>query len=427
MKTLSFIVWALVISSGWSQNTPAPPQTQPILITGGTAHLGNGRIIENAAIAFEEGKLTNVSTNSSFTQDRSKYKLIDASGKHIYPGFVALNTQLGLKEIDLVRATRDYAETGPLNPNVRALIAYNTDSKVTPTIRSRGVLLAQITPTSGRISGLSSVVQLDAWNWEDAAYRADEGIHLNWPGIYKFRGWWTTNEEVKNKNYTDQVQELRDFFNEAKSYQSLPTDKITNLRFEAMAAVFNGTRSLYIHTQHARTIMEAVLFAKDYGITPVVVGGRDSWMITRFLKKHNVPIILRQPQSLPGRTDADIDQPFKTPALLHKAGILFALSMNGSWQQRNLPFQGGQAVGFGLPYEYAIQALSLNAAEILGIADRSGSLEEGKDATLFICSGDVLDMRSSQVEQAFIQGREIDLDNKQNALYRKFKKKYEPQ
>ncbi len=419
---------ASVLSSGilWSQGSPAPPQQQAVLITGATLHQGNGQVIKNATIAFENGKIASATEQAAFGGDRARYSIIDAQGKHVYPGFIAFNTQLGLKEIDLVRATRDYREAGTLNPNVRTIIAYNTDSEVTPTIRSRGILMAQIAPAGGRMPGMSSLVQLDAWNWEDASYLTDEGVHLNWPGMYKYRGWWSKDAEIKNKQYAEQVQELRDFFDQAKSYAADPAaDKITNLKFEAMIPVFQGKRNLYIHSQHARSMMEAVLFAKSYGIHPVIIGGRDSWMITDFLKEHHIPIILRQPQSLPGRKATDIDQPYKTPALLQKAGILFAFSMNGSWQQRNLPFQGGQAVGFGLPYEQAIQALSLNGARILGIDQQCGSVEKGKDATFFISSGDVLDMRSSRIEQAFIQGRAIDLDNKQEALYRKFKKKYE--
>jgi imidazolonepropionase-like amidohydrolase len=422
----------LIIAFGGSkvfaQQTPAPPQSQPIIITGAVAHIGNGQVIENSAIAFEEGKITLVADARLIRIDGSKnYKTIDATGKHVYPGFIAPNTTVGLVEVSAVRATRDYSEVGQMNPNIRSIIAYNTDSKVTPTIRSNGVLLAQITPRSGRISGSSSIVELDAWNWEDALYREGIGIHLNWPSMFsRSRG---NNVEVinKNKNYDKQIQELEAFFEQAQAFSKKKEVKTENLKFEAMRGLFDKSKKLFVHTNRAKTIMESTLFAKKYGVDIVIVGGRDSWRITEFLKENKVPVIIRSTQSLPGSEDEDIDQPFKTPVQLHEAGVLFCFSHSGFDTQRNLPFQAGQAVGFGLEYEEAIKSLSLNTAKILGIDQSVGSLEEGKDATLFISEGDVLDMRACKVVYAFIRGKEIDLDNKQKALYRKFKAKYETQ
>lgn len=164
--------------------------------------------------------------------------------------------------------------------------------------------------------------------------------------------------------------------------------------------------------------------AKSYGITPVIVGGNEADQILGFLKEEGVSILLAETQRLPARADDPIDQPFRLPAVLHEAGIPFAISGNGSWQQRNLPFQAGQAVGYGLPYEEAVRALSLTPATLLGIADRCGSIEVGKDATLFLCDGDALDMRTNQISQAFIQGRMLNLSDRQKELYAKFKEKY---
>ncbi len=422
----SFIITIQLIGltflMGFAQQTPAPPQAKPILILGAKAHLGNGQVIENSAIGFENGKLTVVSDATSIRIDRTAYDIIDATGKEVYPGFIGTNTRLGLVEIDAVRSTNDYREVGYMNPNVRAIIAYNTDSKVTPTVRSNGVLMAQITPSGGRISGSSSVVSLDAWNWEDASYAADIGIHLNWPRLFRFTGWWAEPGEIKkNDKYDEQVRAIKDFFAEAKAYQDQKGPK--NLKFEAMRGVFDGNKTLFIHTNDAKTMTEAILFAEMYKAKIVIVGGRDAWMIADFLRDHKVGVILRQTQSLPGREDSDIDQPFKTPAQLHAAGVTFAFNIGGAWEQRNLPFQAGQAVGFGLDYEAAVSGLTLNTAKILGVDATLGSLEVGKDATLFISEGDALDMRTCKIERAFIQGRDIDLDNKQKALYRKFKTK----
>ncbi len=427
-KILLFLITILFDINVFAQQTPAPSQNQPILITGATAHIGNGQTIENSAIAFENGKLTIVADARLIRIDGSKnYKIIDATGKHIYPGLIAPNTTLGLVEIGAVRATRDRSEVGQMNPNIRSIIAYNTDSRVTPTVRSNGVLLAQITPQSGRISGSSSIVELDAWNWEDALYSEDLGIHLNWPSMFRFS--WGGSAEVinKNKNYEKQVQEITSFFEQAKAYTNKKEPQAINLKFEAMRGLFDKSKKLFIHTNLAKTMMESILFAKKYDVDIVIVGGRDSWRITEFLKENNVPIILRSTQRLPGAEDEDIDQPFKTPVQLYNAEVLFCFSHSGFDTQRNLPFQAGQAVGFGLKYEEAIKSLTLNTAKILGIDETVGSLEEGKDATLFISEGDVLDMRTCKVVQAFIRGKEIDLDNKQKALYRKFQEKYNTQ
>jgi imidazolonepropionase-like amidohydrolase len=393
---------------------------------GATAHLGNGSVIANSAIGFEGGKLTLVADATTIRLDRSKFTTVyDASGKHVYPGFIALNTNLGLAEIEAARATVDYADIGQYNPNLRAIIAYNTDSDVIPTVRSNGVLMAQVTPQGGTISGSSSVVQLDAWNWEDATYLAEEGLHLNWPQMRTFGGWETGSPEMKkNDQYEKDVQALRRFFEEAKAYAQQPAPEVKNLRFEAMRGLFNQKSTLYLHTDNVKTMQESVLFAESFGLRSVLVGADDAWMVVDFLKAHNVAVVLGKTQSLPAREDADVDQTFKTAALLQEKGVLFALSNDGFWQQRNLPFQAGQAVGFGLPKEAGVTALTLTPAKILGIDNTTGSLETGKDATLFISEGDALDMRTCQVTAAFIQGRTINLDNKHKQLNQRFEKKY---
>lgn len=401
---------------------PAPPQREPIAIVNGILHLGNGQVIENGIVAFDKGQITWVG-DSRQRPDLAGHRIIDASGKHVYPGFIATNTTLGLVEIGAVRATVDSREVGTYNPNVRALIAYNTDSEIIPTVRSNGVLLIQTTPAGARMPGMSSVMMADGWNWEDAVLQADDGVHLHWPSPYTYS--WRGRRLSKNERYAAQVADLRKFFDEAHAYHRRTEIAEKNLRFEAMKPVFEGARRLYIHAELAANIEEAVLFAADYGITPVIVGATDAWLVADFLKAHDVPVILRTTFNLPRRTDEPLDLPFRTPALLYEKGVKFCLSQKGFWQQFNLPFVAGQAVAYGLPYEEAVRALSGATAEILGIADRVGTLEVGKDATLFVSEGDALDVRTNQLTHAFIQGRQIDLDNKHKMLYRKFKEKYE--
>lgn len=403
---------------------PAPPQSEPILISGATIHIGNGEVIENGLVAFENGKITAVAA-SNVGRGFPNHRIIDASGKHVYPGFIATNTTLGLQEIGAVRATLDNRELGEFNPNIRSLIAYNTDSEITPTVRSMGVLMAEVAPEGGRISGTSSVVVLDAWNWEDAAYLPDFAIHMDWPSSSRFN--FRERRMERNERYAEQVREVQDFFDQALAYSRQPNPERINLKFEAMRGLFDGSKKLFVHANTVEAIQEAVRFAGKYQITPTIVGGRDAWMITDFLVQHKVPVILDSTQRLPAREDEPVDQPFRAPAILHEAGVLFCQSHEGFWQYRNLAFQAGQAVAYGLPYEEAVKSLTLNAAKILGIDDRCGSIEVGKDATLFIAEGDALDMRTCKLTHAFIQGREINLDNKQEMLYRRFQQKYHRQ
>jgi imidazolonepropionase-like amidohydrolase len=407
-----------------AQPTPAAKQTEPILISGGTIHVGDGQVLENHFILIKDGKIESV-VSQTVGRSFAGYKVVEAKGKHIYPGFIAPISSLGLVEIESIRATIDQAEVGDFNPNVRAIIAYNTDSEVPPTVRGNGVLTAQIIPLGGIISGQSSIVQLDAWNWEDAAVKTDEGLFLNWPSAYSNSGWWAEPGDVRrNDRYNEQVAGLEKLFSEAAAYAKKTNNEEKNLRFEAMKGLFDGSKKLYINASYTKAITEAVVFAKKFKLTPIICGGEDAYMIADFLKTNNVPVIVNRLQSLPQRVDDDYDQSYKNALSLQKAGVLCCLSMDGGWQQRNLPFQGGQAVGTGMAYEDAVKMLTLNTAKILGMDKTTGSLEQGKDATLFISEGDALDMRTNQVTYALIQGRMITLDDKQKELYRRFQEKY---
>ncbi len=407
-----------------AQPTPAPKQNEPILISGGTIHVGDGRVLENHFIAIRDGKIEAV-VAQTVGRDFLNYQKIDATGKHIYPGFIAPTTILGLVEMESVRATIDHTEVGDFNPNARTIVSYNTDSEVQPTVRGNGVLMAQIMPMGGVISGQSSVVQLDAWNWEDAAYKTDEGLFMTWPSAYSNSGWWAEPGDIKkNEKYNEQIVGLEKLFSEAAAYARKDIFTEKNLRFEGMKGIFDGSKTLYINASYAKAITEAVLFAKKYAIRPVIVGGEDAYRVTSFLKENNISVILNRVQTLPQRNDDDYDQPYKNAVQLQKDGVLFCFSMDGSWQQRNLPFQAGQAIGAGMNYEDAVKGLTLNAAKILGIDKTCGSISENKDATLFISDGDALDMKTNKISFALIQGRSLVLDDKQKALYRKFQEKY---
>ena len=428
MRTLKILILTLCVSViSFAQQTPGDKQTTAITIEGATAHLGNGDVIENALIMFENGILTFV--GSANTKIARKGTIIDAKGKHVYPGFIAPNSTLGLVEVDAVRATNDDDEVGAMNPHIRSLIAYNTESKVVESMRPNGVLMAQITPRGGRISGTSSVVQLDAWNWEDAAIKTDDGIHLNWPSTYSRGRWWLGEPNVlkENKNYAKEIQELTNYFAQSKAYNANKTSP-KDLPFEALEGLMDGSKKLFVHVDNEKGITDAINFAKAENIKHlVIVGGYEANNVADLLKQNNVPVLLQRTHSRPKGDDHDYDLPYKLATQLVNSGILVGLENAGDMERmntRNLPFLAGTTVAHGLTKAQALSLITLNTAKILGVDDIVGSLEVGKDATLFISQGDALDMRTNKLDQAFIQGRNISLETHQTELYKRYSKKY---
>jgi imidazolonepropionase-like amidohydrolase len=398
--------------------------TQTFTLINATIHKGNGEVIAKGAISFKDGKITMVESNPTFKTDETLGTIIDCSGKHIYPGLIALNTILGLSEVEAVRATNDQYEVGTFNPNVRSIIAYNTDSKVIPTLRTNGITQAQIVPQGGRISGSSSIVNLYGWNWEDAAAKIDDGIWMSWIPRYIKKGWWGDPQGFEpNKNYDKEWQELKEFFEEARSYSLVEKHEKINLRFESMRGVFQGTKNLYIRASDVNEMLSAITFAENFGIKPVLVGAEESWRIAEVLSKKNISVILHRVHQLPYREDDDIHQPYKTPLILQHAGVKFALSVPGFWQVRNLPFSAGTAVAFGLEKEQALASITKNAAEICRI-NNTGQLQVGYTANVIVSEGDLFDMRTSKITHVFIKGQPMDIGNKQTELYEKYKDKY---
>ncbi|HEX9511404.1 MAG TPA: amidohydrolase family protein [Puia sp.] len=410
---------------------PAKDYKGKLFITGGTIHVGNGQVIGGGTIAVDNGKIVQVGQN--ITVPPGEAKVIDAKGKQIYPGIILPVSDLGLKEIGSgARGSNDYEELGDLNPSIRSIVAYNTDSKIINTLKASGILLAGVAPQGGSISGSSTVVQLDAWNWEDAAYKMDGAIHVNLPTfIVRPRRFGGGGRGVSApptdpvKEALDKIEEIKAFFREARAWLQEPAHKETNLKFEAVKGLFSKQQKLFVHGDQVKQILIAIDFAKEFGFEVVIVGGSESWLIADLLKQNNIAVILGQQHSLPTTEDDDVDQPYKTPAQLQKAGVLFALNDdNGETRFRNLMYNAGTAAAYGLTKEQALQAITLNSAKILGIEDRTGSLEAGKDANIVISAGDILDMRTSLIEHAFIQGREVSLENKQTQLYKRYMGKY---
>ena len=406
---------------------PAADQSEPIAITGAVIHVGNGMVINDGVITFNEGLITAVGTVTEGV-DLVDHLLIDVQGRHVYPGFVLPNSTLGLIEVNSVRATSDVLEEGDINASVRSAIAYNTDSEIIPANRFNGILTAQVVPQGGLISGSSTVFKLDGWNWEDAMLAEDVGLHMHWPSYTQRHRNPETGlfETVDNENYEGQTQLLHSLFQDAQAYTGQPL----NLNLLAMQPLFNGVAKLFVHADEAKQIISAVRFARSYGVQDItLVGGADALSVKDFLLAQDIPVIYERIHELPLRDWQDVDTPFKAPFLLHNAGIKIGIGGGATSidRQRNLPFFAGTAAAYGLDREIALTMITRVNAEILGVAERVGTLEVGKDATLFISEGDALDMRTSQVLGAYIQGRDIDLYGTQQQLYERFRDKYNSQ
>jgi imidazolonepropionase-like amidohydrolase len=400
-----------------------------ILLSKATVHVGNGNVIQQGLVGIEDDKIVLVENGLAYTVDKSKWDtIIDLKGKHLYPGFFAPNSTLGLTEVDAVRATRDFDEVGKFNPHVRSLIAFNAESKVISTVKTNGVLYAQATPQGGIISGTSSVVHMEGWNWEDAAVKVDDGVHLNWPETLQGGGWWAEPAPKKaNEKYGDEKKEIKDFFRAAKAYSE--GNEEFDGRYEAMKNLFEGEQRLYIHANELKALLDIIEFCSEFKIKfPVIIGGYDAHLITRQLKDAGIPIILKGGHTLPENEDDPVDLPYRLPKLLLDGGVKFCLQNSGRMEtmnSRNLPFLAGSAMAYGLSEEEAIQSVSLSTAEILGVDHITGSIEKGKKATLFVSDGNALEMKTNNVSLGMINGKFIDLTNHQTELYLKYKNKYE--
>lgn len=400
------------------------------LLMNGTAHIGNGIIIENSYIAIKDDKIELVADARTMRIDITKFDtVIKLFGKHIYPGLIAPNCIIGLQEAEAVKATNDYAEVGDFNPHVRSLIAYNTDSKILQTVKANGILYVQSTPRDGVLSGKSSILATDGWNWEDAVIKIDDGVHLNFPKSIQKNGWWAEPlPSDKNNKYNEELKSLKAFFENAFAYFKTTSPIETNLRYEAMKDIFLGNKILYIHADYVKDIIAAVNFSKQFKVNKtVIVGGKDSYKITKFLHENKIAVMLNRLHDLPDLPEAETDIIYKTPYLLQKDSVLFCLQNQGDMEAmnaRNISFLAGTSVAYGLTKEQALQSITLNSAKILGVDSLIGSIEVGKLASIIVSDGDILDIKTNHIILAFINGRPLKLANFQNELYKKYADKY---
>lgn len=422
-----YIFLFLCCTAGFAQQTPAPKQTGDITLVGGTAHIGNGTVIENSLIFIKDGKITSV-IDATAGNANPTGEVINIEGQHVYPGFIAADTTLGLVEISAVRATNDDDEIGEYNPHVQAIIAYNAESKVVESMRPNGVLLAQTVPQGGTISGTSSVVQLDAWNWEDAVVKRGDGIHLDWPNGFSRGRWWLGEDPgySPNKQYAEEVAEIKGFIAQSRANDSVVGD-IKNLPYTAMQGLFSGDQNFYVHVDGDKEIMDVLRFKKDTGIENIVlVGAYRGYKVAKEIANANIPVILSRVHSLPEAEDDDYDISYKMAKILMDAGVLVALGNSGEfWEARNIPFYAGQITAYGVSFEEVLKLITANPAKIMGLDETLGTLEAGKDATLFVSKGNALEMKGNEVTKAMINGRNISLETHQTELWKRYMEKYE--
>lgn len=404
--------WSAALVGFASDEVPGAPQKAAIALTGGTIHTISGETIANGTLLFENGKITSIGTEGVLPDGTDA---ISIEGKHVYPSLLDAHTHLGLVEIESVRATIDYQEMGTFNPNVKSWVAVNPDSELIPVTRANGVLLVLSAPTGGIISGRSAVLQLDGWSYEDLILQKDVAMHIDWP---------------TRRTDDSSLKSLRDFFDRARAYREVraaePGRQSMDLRLEAMQPVIDRELPVIVSVDDLSDIQAAVGFAVEQQIRLIIHGGYDAVECSSLLKEHAIPVIVAGTYRLPLRSDDAYDAAYTLPSRLREAGVQYCLASGGRFSStgvRNLPYHAATAAGFGLPIDEALKAITLYSAQVLGVADRVGSLEVGKDATLFICSGDPLDV-NCQVEAAFIQGRKVELNDRHKRLWRKYEQKF---
>lgn len=426
LTTLFAAAVTLVSSQALAVNpVPAPKQSTPLLLKNATVHsVINAPSVQDVLLV--DGKIAALGSNLTAPAGA---EVQDLTGKHLYPGLIALINQLGLIEVEAVRATRDDREVTATNPDLQVQVAFNADSVVIPTIRSNGFSHSLIYPSGSLITGRSALMQLDGWNWQDALVQADVGLHLSWPRMSLQTGWWVRDSvEQQQKRQAEQLAQLQDFFQQAHAYylaEQAGLNRGKDSRWHAMLAFFDKKLPLFVHADDPRQIRQAILLAKQYQVKLVIVGGRDSWRMADELAANKVDVIYTAPYGLPTRTDEAYDQAFSAPGILQQAGVRIALSLDGFWDTRNLVFAAGHVTRYGLEPAAALRALTLDAAEIAGVADRLGSIEVGKSASLVLSAGDIFDYRGHKVEKLWIDGRSVDLDNRHKQLHRRYQQRYQ--
>jgi imidazolonepropionase-like amidohydrolase len=429
----------------------ATASAQTILFTDAVVHTAttNGTIAKGAVLV-QSNKISGVWDLAGGSAVRlvvpSDATFINLKGQHLYPGLIAANSSLGLGEIDAVRATQDASDVGEgYTPDVESWIAINPDSELLPVARASGIAYFEAAPLGKIVAGQSALLSMDGWTWEQMLVKKPVALHVFWPEtglntVPKERfadpSKWKSLED-QDKERRKKLRELDDFLHEARAYAQakfsatnrtvVPPEKIP--AWESMLSYIRGHAPLVIHANEVRQIKSAVNWAATNQLKVVLAGGRDAWMVADLLATNKIPVIYENIFTQPSRDTESYDVQFKAPEVLRRAGVTVIFSTGqggfGAALARNLPYHAAQAMAFGFPEDEALKSITLYPAQVFGIANRTGSIEVGKDATIFICDGNLFDIRSN-VKRMWIAGREINLDNRHTRLYEKYKNRPQP-
>jgi imidazolonepropionase-like amidohydrolase len=426
--TLAFIVILLLPSTRI--------HAAALLLTGATVHTITGETLSPGDVLLREGKIAEVAKTIS-AEGATR---VDLSGQHLYPGMISLDTVLGLTEIEAVRATADEKEVGDFTPDVESWISVNPDSELIPVARANGIAYFEPVPLGAIIAGQSGLMAVDGWTTEQLAVKTPVALHLFWPTMEldttpKDRARGKTkpkslDEQAKERRV--KVQSLVEFFEEAKAYAKAKDAAAKGLAsapelvpaWDAMLPYVRGERPVTIHADEVRQIRSAITWATTNELKIILAGGRDAYMLASLLAAKQIPVIYEHTYTQPSRDTESYDVHFKAPSVLQQAGVKMVFSIGprafDAPQVRNLPYSAAQAVAFGLPESEALKGLTLYPAQLAGVADRLGSIEVGKDATLFAVAGDILDTRA-QIKHLWLAGKEVSLETRQTRLYEKYK------
>ena len=429
---LLFLGLLLVTGLRASEIIPAKKQSAPLLLRGATLHTVSGADVRGDLLLVA-GKIAAV--GGAITVPAGTV-VVDVTGKHVYPGFIGAHTGLGLIEVASVRGTVDLAESGLINPNVRAQPAINPDSELLPVARTNGILTALAVPqTAGLIAGVSTLIRLDGWTWEDLTIRPAVAMHVYWPNMTLNRDPnFPRPLEEQQKALDGKLKKIPDALVSARVYATAKAGagKAINIdaRWEALQPVLRGELPVFVHAEEVKQIEAAVAWADREKLKITIVGGLDAWRVADLLKAKDIPVIVSSVGILPLRREDPFDAAYANPGKLAAAGVRFCIANDGSdaelgsMSERNLPYWAGKAASYGLAPAEALKAITLYPAQLLGVGAELGSIEVGKRATLIVTDGDPLEI-PTKVELAYIDGAKIDLSNRQTKLHDKYQQRYE--
>lgn len=413
---------------------------QNVLGKAGTFVIRNARIvtvsgetIENGSLVIQDGKIFALGANVSAPAGA---ETIDGKNLSVYPGMIDAGTNLGLAEIPLgVNGSVDVAETGEMNANAKAITGINPHSSHVNVTRVNGITSVLSYPTGGVITGQAAVINLWGSTQAEMAIVPTYGLVINFPRLTTVSFNFNTGRQTLEfsdalKQRDQKIDDLKKMFRDAEAYgrvkDAYAKDKTlpyatNNIRLEAMVPYVRGEKPVIFIAERERDIRAAVRFADEMKIKAVIMGGQEAWKAADLLKQKNVPVIFTNIYQLPVQDDDAYDYLYSAPSKMQQAGVKFCISTGNEGEEtRDLPYHAGLAAAYGLDKNEALKSVTLYPAQILGVADKLGSLETGKVANIVITDGDLLEPRTN-VKYLFINGREIPLTSRHTELYDSFK------